>query len=161
MILSIGRVPRDTTIPAFLQMCELGVCMQPLARWHQPNIGVKYRGTNNTPPTLTGVGHQWTVSTNTGCNQWFSLTKSNLKVTFAGRNRSMMANTSKSKPSHYLHLHPHRETKSGLRPGCESRCRETTHSSCINYFVISSKAVKSITLNYPCTQQLACLIWRD
>ena len=47
------------------------------------------------PPTLTSVGHQWTVSTNTSCNQWFSLTKSILKVAHVGRNRSLVANTSK------------------------------------------------------------------
>jgi hypothetical protein len=27
----------------------------------------------NSPSTLTGVGHHGTVSTNTGCNQWFAL----------------------------------------------------------------------------------------
>ena len=47
------------------------------------------------PPTLTGAGHQRTVSTNTCCNQWLSLTKSPLKVTLADRNRSMMVCTSK------------------------------------------------------------------
>ena len=33
------------------------------------------------PPTLIGVDYQWTVSTSTGCNQWFSLTKPILKLT--------------------------------------------------------------------------------
>ena len=49
----------------------------------------------NSPPTLTGVGHQRTVSTDIGCNQWLSLAKSPLKVGLAGRNRSLVARTSK------------------------------------------------------------------
>ena len=44
---------------------------------------------------LTGVGHQWTVSTSTGCNQWLSLVKSTLKVLPAGRNLSLAACTNK------------------------------------------------------------------
>ena len=47
------------------------------------------------PPTLTGAGHQWTVSTNTGCTQWLSLAKPALKVAPTGRNRSLVACTSK------------------------------------------------------------------
>ena len=50
---------------------------------------------SNSPPTLTGVGHQWTVSTSTGCNQWLSLVKSTLKVLPAGRNLSLAACTNK------------------------------------------------------------------
>ena len=49
----------------------------------------------NSPPTVTGAGHHWTVSTNIGCNQWLSLAKTLLKVTLAGRNRSMVARTNK------------------------------------------------------------------
>ena len=48
------------------------------------------------PPTLTSVGHQWTVSTNIACNQWLSLAKPTLKVLLADRNRSLMVRTSKS-----------------------------------------------------------------
>ena len=47
------------------------------------------------PPTLTSAGHQQTVSMNIGCNQWLSLAKTLLKVALAGRNRSMVAHTSK------------------------------------------------------------------
>ena len=47
------------------------------------------------PPTLTGVGHQRTVSTSIGCNQWLSLAKTILKVALVGRNRSLVARTSK------------------------------------------------------------------
>ena len=43
------------------------------------------------PPTLTSVGHQWTVSTNIGCNQWLSLLELALKVVLAGRNRLLVA----------------------------------------------------------------------
>jgi hypothetical protein len=49
----------------------------------------------NSPPTLTGVGHQWTVSPSASCNQWLSLAKPCLKVLPAGRNRSLVARTSK------------------------------------------------------------------
>ena len=49
----------------------------------------------NSPTTLIGAGHQRTVSTITGYKQWFSLTKSTLNVTLVGRNRSLMARTSK------------------------------------------------------------------
>ena len=35
----------------------------------------------------------WVTSTNTGCNQWLSLAKIALKVSSAGRNRSLVANT--------------------------------------------------------------------
>ena len=42
----------------------------------------------NTLPTSAGAGHQWTESTNTGCNQWLSLVKIALKVSPADRNRS-------------------------------------------------------------------------
>ena len=47
------------------------------------------------PPTQTGVGHQWTESTSFGCNQWLSLAKLALKVPLAGRSRSLVARTSK------------------------------------------------------------------
>ena len=47
------------------------------------------------PPTLTGAGHQRTVSTNTGCNQWLPLTKTLLKVALACRNHLLEACTSK------------------------------------------------------------------
>ena len=46
------------------------------------------------PPTL-GAGHQQTVSTNTGCNQWLSVAKTLLKVALDGRNRSLVACTTK------------------------------------------------------------------
>ena len=49
----------------------------------------------NTLPTSVSVGHQWTKSTNTGCNQWLSLAKIALKVHLVGRNRSLVANTSR------------------------------------------------------------------
>ena len=56
--------------------------------WGQPDT--------DSPPTLiTVAGHQWTVSTNTGCNQWLSLAKPCLKVLPGGRNRSPVARTSK------------------------------------------------------------------
>ena len=51
--------------------------------------------TNNSLPTLTGAGHQWTVSTNIGCIQWLSLAQPALKVALAGRNPSPVARTSK------------------------------------------------------------------
>ena len=35
------------------------------------------------------------MSTNIGCNQWLSLAKPTLKVAHAGRNRSLVAHTSK------------------------------------------------------------------
>ena len=47
------------------------------------------------PRTLTGAGHHWTVSTSTSCNEWLSLAKTLLKVALAGRNRSLIARTSK------------------------------------------------------------------
>jgi hypothetical protein len=47
------------------------------------------------PPTLTTVGHQWTESTSTGCNQWLSLAKIALKVPTACRNHSLVARTSR------------------------------------------------------------------
>ena len=47
------------------------------------------------PPTQAGAGHQQTVGTSIGCNQWLSLAKSTLKVAPAGRNRSLVAYTSK------------------------------------------------------------------
>jgi hypothetical protein len=46
---------------------------------------------SNTLPTLVGAGHQWTESTSTGCNHWLSLAKIILKVSLAGRNRSLVA----------------------------------------------------------------------
>ena len=49
----------------------------------------------NSPPTLTGAGHQRTLNTNIGCNQWLSLAKTLLKMTLDGRNRSLVAYTSK------------------------------------------------------------------
>ena len=51
--------------------------------------------TNNTLPTSTGAGHQWTESTSTGCNQWLSLAKIVLKVPHVGRNRSLVTNTNR------------------------------------------------------------------
>ena len=50
--------------------------------------------TTYSPPTLTGVSHQWTESTNIGCNQWLPLAKIALKVPHADRNRSLVARTS-------------------------------------------------------------------
>ena len=44
--------------------------------------------------TPVGFGYHWMESTNTGCNQWLSLTKIALKVPLDVRNRSLMANTS-------------------------------------------------------------------
>ena len=41
------------------------------------------------------VGHQWMVSTNTSYNKWLSLAKPCLKVPHVGRNRSLVARTSK------------------------------------------------------------------
>ena len=49
----------------------------------------------HTLPTHVGVGHEWTESTNTGCNQWLSLAKITLKVSPAGRNHSLVGNTNK------------------------------------------------------------------
>ena len=46
------------------------------------------------PPTHTGAGHQWMVSTNTDCNQWLSVAEPGLKVARAGRNRSLVTCTS-------------------------------------------------------------------
>jgi len=63
------------------------------------------------PPTLTGVGHQWTDGINGGCNQWLSLAKLALEVPHAGRNRSLVARsnrcgecikTSTFKPCHLI-----------------------------------------------------------
>ena len=39
------------------------------------------------PPTHTGAGHRWTVSTNTSCNQRLSPAEPSLEVARAGRNR--------------------------------------------------------------------------
>jgi hypothetical protein len=54
-----------------------------------------YHYPTNTLPTLDGVGHQRTESTNIGCNQWLSLAKIALKVSLADRNRSLVASTSR------------------------------------------------------------------
>jgi hypothetical protein len=48
-----------------------------------------------TLPTPAGAGHQRMESTSIGCNQRLSLAKIALKVTLGGRNRSLVANTSK------------------------------------------------------------------
>jgi hypothetical protein len=50
---------------------------------------------SHSPSTLSGVGHQWTESTSSGCNQWLSLAKIALKVPPTGKNRSMVACTSR------------------------------------------------------------------
>ena len=50
---------------------------------------------NNSPPTLIGAGHQWTVPTNTNYIHWLTLTKSTLKVALAGSNRTLAARISK------------------------------------------------------------------
>ena len=65
-----------------------------LQQQHAPNTGDSTLVAYN-PPTLTGVGHQWTASTCTGCNQCLSLAKSTLKVAHDGRNRSLVAHTNK------------------------------------------------------------------
>jgi len=49
----------------------------------------------NNPPTLTCVGHRWTVSTNIGCNQWLSLANPCLKVLLVGRDRLMVVRIGK------------------------------------------------------------------
>ena len=46
-------------------------------------------------PHLLVPSHQRTVSTSKGCKQWLSLTKTLLKVTLVGGNRSLVARTSK------------------------------------------------------------------
>jgi hypothetical protein len=46
----------------------------------------------------------WTESTSTGCNQWLSLAEMALKVPHAGRNYSLMANTSRCGEG--IQLHP-------------------------------------------------------
>ena len=53
--------------------------------------------TTHSPPTLTGVSHQWTVSINIGYIQWlsWSLAKPTLKVTPTCKNRSLAVRTSK------------------------------------------------------------------
>ena len=48
----------------------------------------------NSPPTHASAGHQSTVSTSTGCNQWLSLAELGLKVAPYGRNHSLVACTS-------------------------------------------------------------------
>ena len=50
-------------------------------------------GISNSPPTLIGMGHQWTENTNIGCNQRLSLAKLALKVPPIDRNRSLVACT--------------------------------------------------------------------
>jgi hypothetical protein len=50
---------------------------------------------SNTLPTPAHVGHQRTESTSSGCNQWRSLAELALKVPHAGRNRSLVADTSR------------------------------------------------------------------
>jgi hypothetical protein len=57
---------------------------------HSLNLHATY-----TLPTPAGAGHQWTESTNIGCNQWLLLAKIALKVPPAGRNCSLVANTSR------------------------------------------------------------------
>jgi hypothetical protein len=69
----------------------------------------------NSPPTLTGVGHQWTVSTSIGCNQWLSPAKPTLKVPHVGRNRSLVVRTSKCGWAiRYVHVPPS-ETSNKIR----------------------------------------------
>ena len=46
-------------------------------------------------PHLLVPGHQQTVSTNNGCNQWLSLAKTLLKVALASGNRSLVSRTGK------------------------------------------------------------------
>ena len=58
-------------------------------------VGERGAAATNSPPTLTSAGHQWTVSTSTGCNQWSSLARPTLKVAPAGRNCSLVARTNK------------------------------------------------------------------
>ena len=49
----------------------------------------------NSPPTRIGVGHQWTASTSTSCNQWLSLAKPTPKVPLACRNRTLVPRINK------------------------------------------------------------------
>ena len=77
------------------------VSLLPPRPWKQRVTGLRklFRWANGSSSPrlnqpLTGVGHQWTVSTSTGCNQWFSLAKAILKVAFASRNHSLVVNTS-------------------------------------------------------------------
>jgi hypothetical protein len=56
---------------------------------------IPYERTSHTLPTHVGVGHQRIESTSIGCNQWLSLAKIALKVPLAGRNCSLVANTSR------------------------------------------------------------------
>ena len=75
-------------------------CMQAyLSVWRQlilvdltPGLVIKIM--YYSPPTLTSVGHQWTTSTNTGCNQWLSSVKPTLRVAPTSRNRSPVTRTS-------------------------------------------------------------------
>ena len=49
----------------------------------------------DSPPTLTDVSHQWTISTSISYIQWLSLANLELKVALIGRSRSLVAHTSK------------------------------------------------------------------
>jgi hypothetical protein len=75
--------------------------MHSTCSWHphlEPEVKLLMLHENelvNSPPTLTGVGHQWTVSTSIGCKQWLSPAKPTLKVPHVGRNRSLVVRTSK------------------------------------------------------------------
>ena len=80
-----------------LEVCWASLCTLSfgLSQFHGHNSQLVWEVAPNSPPTLTGAGHQRTVSTNTSCNQWLLLAKTLLKVALYGRNRSMVAHTSK------------------------------------------------------------------
>ena len=64
----------------------------PLNHMH-PVIITPYYGLLIVHPHLLVPGHQRTVSTSKGCNQWLSLAKTLLKVALVGGNRLLVART--------------------------------------------------------------------
>ena len=49
----------------------------------------------DSPPTLSGAGHQWTVRINIDYIKWLSLAKPTLKVAHAGGDHSLVARINK------------------------------------------------------------------
>ena len=83
----------DPIVDIFIHDCTWTIDeIRPLLSYDMMDNWVRL-GELNSPPSQTGVGHQLTVSTSTGCNQWLSLAEPTLKVTPIGRNRSLVART--------------------------------------------------------------------
>ena len=66
-----------------------------LLLYYNDGASFKENKITNSPLTLTGAGHQWTVPINIGYIQWLSLATLTLKVAPAGRCHSLFAQTNK------------------------------------------------------------------